>query len=104
MLLDKTKSTGDDPKLSEFGNYPKEFVANMDKFMMDLNVSSYYTYQGSITEPPCTEDVQWILVTKPLPMHTSQAAVISGRYKDETLAVKYTDFPHLPGFGNNRKT
>lgn len=55
MLEDKTEYSAQYPsKLSNFGNYPKDFEMNMDKFMMDLDVSSYYTYEGSITEPPCT--------------------------------------------------
>jgi len=67
MTLDK--SAGKDGKLSEFSPpYPAEFTMNMDKFMMELDVSSYYSYEGSLTEPPCSEGVQWILVTKPQPM------------------------------------
>lgn len=46
----------------EFGNYPKSVDLNMDKFMMELNVSKYYTYDGSLTEPPCSEGVKWILI------------------------------------------
>ena len=71
---------------------------------MNLDVSSYYTYAGSLTEPPCTEEVQWILVTKPLPMSKAQRDVLAGRYMEEKLSVDYTEFPHLDNFGNNRKT
>lgn len=46
----------------EFGTYPENVDLNMDKFMMELNVSKYYTYDGSLTEPPCSEGVKWILI------------------------------------------
>lgn len=34
--------------------------------------SSYYTYSGSLTIPPCNEDLQWIVFLQPMTISTNQ--------------------------------
>ncbi len=37
-------------------------------------VSDYYRYDGSLTTPPCSEEVQWIVLTTPVEMSEAQIA------------------------------
>jgi peroxidase len=37
-------------------------AAAVDPAITDINLIPYYTYQGSLTKPPCTEGVRWFVV------------------------------------------
>ena len=55
----------------------------------------YYTYQGSLTTPPCAESVNWYVISTPLKIKKSQLKAITDRYAENE------DF--ADGNGNNRK-
>ncbi len=40
----------------------------------------YYTYQGSLTTPPCSEVVRWLLLDSPLALSTEQIAAFRAIY------------------------
>lgn len=40
----------------------------------------YFTYMGSLTEPPCTEDVLWIVMKQPIQASPAQMALFSRLY------------------------
>ncbi|WP_020655638.1 carbonic anhydrase [Massilia niastensis] len=40
----------------------------------------YFTYMGSLTEPPCTEDVLWIVMKQPMQASPQQMALFSRLY------------------------
>jgi carbonic anhydrase len=67
---------------------PMNKSVNLSVFDENLQ-SSYFAYQGSVTTPPCTENVQWYVMSKP--------AVISG-VNVMTLKSKF------PNPMNNRHT
>lgn len=53
---------------------------------IDLNTllpkdRSYYTYMGSLTTPPCTEGVMWMVLKSPVEISAEQIAVFSHLYK-----------------------
>lgn len=40
----------------------------------------YYTYMGSLTSPPCSEDVLWIVMRQPIPLTQAQIDVFAHLY------------------------
>ena len=51
-------------------------------------VSDYYRYDGSLTTPPCSEDVQWIVLTTPIEMSEAQIAAFKAIMPDNNRPVQ----------------
>jgi carbonic anhydrase len=41
---------------------------------------SYYTYMGSLTAPPCSEGVLWMVMKHPVPVSAEQIAIFARLY------------------------
>ena len=55
------------------------------KAMLDLSAllpaeRSYYTYMGSLTTPPCSEGVLWMVMKNPVPISTEQIGIFTRLY------------------------
>ncbi len=48
----------------------------------------YYRYTGSLTAPPCTEGVEWVVMKQPLQVSPAQLAAYRKRYADNGRAVQ----------------
>lgn len=60
----------------------------------NLDSEKIYHYQGSLTTPPCTETVSWIVVDDPQPISQNQLNFFNSRWMgNKTFA---------DGYGNNR--
>lgn len=60
---------------------------------IDLNAllpenRSYYTYMGSLTTPPCTEDVLWMVFKQPMPVSVEQVNIFSRLYRNNARPVQ----------------
>jgi carbonic anhydrase len=51
----------------------------------------YYRYAGSLTAPPCTENVDWIILREPIDASAAQLAHYRRRFADNARAVQATN-------------
>jgi carbonic anhydrase len=60
---------------------------------IDLNAllpenRGYYTYMGSLTTPPCTEDVLWMVFKQPLQVSAEQVNIFSRLYRNNARPIQ----------------
>lgn len=53
--------------------------------------TSYFTYQGSLTTPPCTEGVTWYVLRTPATASAEQIAAFGKRYSNDARPVQPLD-------------
>lgn len=58
--------------------YLPEVRLELDKMLPESR--TYYTYMGSLTTPPCTEGVLWVVMKNPVPISVEQVSVFSRLY------------------------
>lgn len=50
--------------------------------------SSYYRYRGSLTAPPCTENVHWVVLSNPIQASKEQLKALRARHKGNNRPVQ----------------
>ena len=51
----------------------------------------YYTYMGSLTTPPCSEGVLWMVMKQPVPISVDQVAIFSRLYPMNARPIQQAD-------------
>jgi carbonic anhydrase len=51
----------------------------------------YYTYMGSLTTPPCSEGVLWMVMKQPVPISVEQVAIFSRLYPMNARPIQQSD-------------
>ena len=51
----------------------------------------YYTYMGSMTTPPCSEGVLWMVMKQPVPVSPEQVAIFSRLYPMNARPIQQAD-------------
>ena len=60
---------------------------------IDLNTllpkdRTYWTYMGSLTTPPCSEEVIWMVFRQPQPVSPDQIAIFSRLYRNNARPIQ----------------
>lgn len=60
---------------------------------VDLNTllpssRNYYTYMGSLTTPPCSEGVLWLVMKQPVQVSSEQIAIFSRLYRNNARPIQ----------------
>lgn len=85
-------------------NYPVgkgSFFASSDRYTVaDLFPTNkgYYTYNGSLTTPPCTEGVTWIVMKDPITASSAQIQKISSIMKQNNRPVQKLNTRQVQSF------
>ena len=63
--------------------------------MVDLSTllpatRTYYTYMGSLTTPPCSEGVLWLVMKQPVQVSQDQINIFSRLYKNNARPIQST--------------
>jgi hypothetical protein len=92
--------------MSVFANTQSSFTQSVtnvpiQEFVNSLSVDQFYSYNGGLTTPPCTEGVRWTMVQKPAPISPVYLANLNARYVTNTSFAP--DCSSCSG-GNNRLT
>ena len=77
-----TSEPGDDP----YNVLVKEFRA--DDFLPPEGERSYYRYHGSLTTPPCSENVLWTVMEKPIYFSKTQINIFTSLYKGNRRPIQ----------------
>lgn len=77
------------PKMPEAGQ-PERVLPDTRFNPADLLPASkaYYVYDGSLTAPPCTEGVRWIVMQQPLELSAAQLARLSELFPNNARPVQ----------------
>ena len=52
------------------------------------NYKAYYWYQGSSTRPPCSENVEWVLLKHSLPVSTKDLRAVMDLTGDDARSTQ----------------
>ena len=61
-------------------NQPQDALSALDLNQILPVKRDYYTYMGSLTTPPCTEGVLWMVMKEPIELSPEQLAIFNRLY------------------------
>lgn len=67
---------------------PPNLLIDINRLLPDNH--RYFTFMGSLTTPPCTEDVQWLVLKQPLQLSPEQLAIFQRLYPPNARPVQPT--------------
>lgn len=73
-------------KVDSFNNVGEETTFNPSDLLPQ--VTSYYTFTDSLTTPPCSEDVTWIVFDQVLTLSGEQLAAFVNNYSNNNRPIQ----------------
>ena len=61
---------------------------NLTTLLPDADHRQYWTYMGSLTTPPCTEDVLWLVLKQPQPISADQVSIFARLYRNNARPIQ----------------
>ena len=61
---------------------------NLTALLPDADHRAYWTYMGSLTTPPCTEDVLWLVLKQPQQISADQVAIFARLYRNNARPIQ----------------
>ena len=78
-----------------WSHLPKQKEHELDFAKLRINPAallpsnhSYYTYTGSLTTPPCTEGVRWVVLKSPSSLSKREISTFAARYPNDARPVQ----------------
>ncbi|MFZ6726742.1 carbonic anhydrase [Undibacterium sp. MH2W] len=71
-------------------NQPQEAMAPLDLNQLLPAKRDYFTYMGSLTTPPCTEGVLWMVMKEPIELSSEQLAIFNRLYPMNARPIQKT--------------
>jgi carbonic anhydrase len=65
---------------------PPAASINLEQFLPTSR--AYYTYMGSLTTPPCSEGVLWLVLKQPVAISPEQVAIFSRLYRNNARPIQ----------------
>ncbi|TLS17138.1 MAG: carbonic anhydrase family protein [Betaproteobacteria bacterium] len=94
VLLEK--GTQEHPVIQTLWNYipleknqevlPPDAAVDLNQLLPEKR--GYYTYMGSLTTPPCSEGVLWLVMQQPVQVSAQQIAIFSRLYRNNARPVQ----------------
>jgi carbonic anhydrase len=86
------------PLIQTLWNYmplEEKMPVNPPNSVVDLNAllpatRNYYTYMGSLTTPPCSEGVRWLVMKEPVKVSADQISIFSRLYRNNARPIQPT--------------
>lgn len=89
------EGAADNPAYADvFANLPPEAaeVTTLDAAVSAMSMlpeaKTYYTYSGSLTTPPCSEGVRWLLLDNPIELSAAQLEAFGSIFENDARPVQ----------------
>lgn len=95
LALQLRRGDEDQPVLQRFWNHLPLEKQQTEKASVPVDLAqllpadrAYFSFMGSLTTPPCTEGVLWLVMREPLPVSSQQLAVMQRLYPANARPVQ----------------